>query len=104
MPLEVIEAWTGDLDFQLKNDNVAVNLTGTTVVLILQDNNGAAVTLAGTTSTFDAVLGKVRLSPNAADLVAAKSPYNARWKVTDGAGKVVFFPSGTDDVWIVRPQ
>jgi hypothetical protein len=99
-----VEGWTVPLDFQLKDDNVAVNLTGMTVALVLQDNNGVVITPAGTTSIFDAVTGKVRFSPAAADLVASKSPYTARWKVTDGAGKVAFFPSGTDDVWIVRPQ
>jgi hypothetical protein len=104
MPIEIVEGWTGDLDFQLKSDNVAVNLTGTTVGLILQDSNGVVITPGGTTSIVDPVLGKVRFSPAVGDLVASKSPYNARWKVTDGVGKVVFFPSGADDVWIVRPQ
>lgn len=103
-PLEIIEGWTGDLDFQLKSDGVVVNLSGMTVALILQDSNNAPVSFAGTTVILDAATGKVRFSPNAADLVAAKSPYNARWKVTDGASKIVFFPSGTDDIWTVRPQ
>lgn len=103
MRLNVVEGWTGDLDFQLLADGNAQNISGNSIALIVQDHSGASVTFAGNISVPDATTGKVRFSPQPADLLAAKSPYNVRWKVTDGAGKVVFFPSGKDDFWTVRP-
>lgn len=99
---DIVEGWTGNLDFQLKSDGAVVNLTGMTVELILTDKDGAAITTAGNITVFDAANGKVRYIPDAADLDDAKSPYTARWKVTDGAGKIVFFPNGVSDVYLVR--
>lgn len=95
---DVVEGWTGDLDYQLKADGVIVNLTGMTVVLVLTDKDGTAVTTTGNITVFDAVNGKVRYRPDATDLVAAKSPYTMHWKVTDGASRDVFFPNGAADV------
>lgn len=99
---DIVEGWTGDLDFQLKADGVIVNLTGLTVELVLTDRDGVAVTTTGNITVFDAANGKVRYIPDAADLDDAKSPYRARWKVTDGTGKIVFFPNGVGDVYVVR--
>jgi hypothetical protein len=101
MPLDVVEAWTGPLDFQLKADGVVVNLTGLTVGLVLKDSVGAVVTVGGTLSILDAVNGKVRFTPAATDLVVSKSPYAARIKVTDAGGKDVFFPNAAPDPWTV---
>ena len=37
-----------------------------------------------------------------ADLTAALSPYQVRWKIVDGGGLVAFAPNGqAADVWIV---
>ncbi len=103
MQVELVEAWTGPIDMQLKADGVGPDLTGTTVALILRGNDDALVDTSGDVSIIaPATAGKVRYSPGAADLVAAKSPYRARWKVTDAGSKVVYFPNGTADQWIVR--
>lgn len=115
MRLHVVEGWTGDLDFQLMKRPAPTSavpvqveappdITGTTVALVVQDHQGGSVTFAGSITVPDPVFAKVRFSPAPGDLLAAKSPYNVRWKVTDAATKVVFFPSGKDDFWIVRPQ
>jgi hypothetical protein len=101
-PLPLVEGWTGPIDMQLTMDGVAGNMTGTTVALVLRDNAGALVTLGGVSSWVDAVLAKARYAPVAADLLMSKSPYTARWKVTDATSKDVFFPNADSDVWIVR--
>jgi hypothetical protein len=100
---KVIEGWTGPLDFQLKADGAvpAGTLAGMTVTLVLVDANGAAVDMTGKIAVTDAANWKVRYNPAGPDLVFAKGPYLARWKVTDGAGKVVFFPNDEADVWQV---
>jgi len=100
--IEVVEGWTGAIDQQLKADGVAVDLTAMTVVLELTGNDDVAVNTAGNVSLLDAATGKVRYFPDAADLLAAKSPYRARYKVTDGASKITYFPSASPDNWIVR--
>jgi hypothetical protein len=46
--------------------------------------------------------GTVTYTPGANDLQAMRSPYSARFKVVDGGGGVVYFPSREDDVWKVR--
>jgi len=99
--IEVVQGWTGPIDMQLKADGVAVDLTGMTVVLILKDKDGTSVDTAGDVSILDAATGKVRYLGDPTDLVAANSPFRARWQVTDGAGRVVYFPSGPPDVWKV---
>ena len=102
MMLDLVAGWTGAIDAVLKADDVAVDLSGCAVALILQTVNGTTVTLTGSVTVPAPSTGSVRFSPGAADLVAANSPYAARWKVTDGAGKIVYFPNGRADVWIVR--
>ena len=100
--LEIVEGWTGALDFQLFADGTAVNLTGMTVALIVTDKDGAGVTLAGTASIQDAATGKVRYAPAAADFDDAKSPYTFRWRVTDAGGLIVFFPHAAPEELAVR--
>jgi baseplate upper protein BppU len=103
MTVELVEGWTGDLDFVLKANGVALDLTGMTVELILRKPDGTTIDTAGDTSVPDPAAGKVRYAPDSADLVAANSPLMARWKVTN-AGKVVYFPAGSPDRWeIYRP-
>lgn len=104
MPIEVVEGWTGPIDVQLQADGIPPNLTGATVDLILKGKDDNAVTTSGNVTIIDAGAAKVRYLPDAADLVAAKSPYRARYKVTDGIGKIVFFPSDRPDAWKVWPQ
>jgi uncharacterized phiE125 gp8 family phage protein len=101
--LTLVEGWTGPIDETLQKAGVAENLTGMTVALLLQKASGAAVDTAGDVTITDAPAGKVRYSPDPTDLLAAETPHVARWQVTDGAGKVVFFPSEAGEVWTILP-
>ena len=104
--LDVVEGWTDELGpFTLKADGVAVDLTGMDEELILRDKDGALVTVAGTTRIDGTpTTGKVYFKPAAGDLLNSKSPYKLHWKITDGAGDVVFFPNGAPDSLVVyRP-
>jgi hypothetical protein len=101
--LTLVEGWTGPIDEILQKAGVAENLTGMTVALLLQKASGAAVDTAGDVTIMDAPAGKVRYSPDPTDLLAAETPHVARWQVTDGAGKVVFFPSEAGEVWTILP-
>lgn len=101
--IAVVEGWTGALEFILKADGAAVDLTGITSVTVeAKKLDGSAVTLAGTTAVTDAANGKVTFSPAAADLKEADSPYLVRFKVTDGSSKITYFPSGDAFTWKIR--
>ena len=100
---EIVEGWTGDLDFQLNADGSPQNLTGMTVELILKKSDGEPIDTAGDVSVFDAVEGKVRYSPDPAELQSGASPLTVRWKVTDGVGKIVYWPSGAAATIHVHP-
>lgn len=80
----------------------AVNGTGLTVTLQLRDRAGAVVNVTGTVAWLVAASGTVRYSPNAEDLKAERSPYEARFLVTDGNNDVAPYPNGEADKWIVR--
>lgn len=99
--LKIAEGSTEDVDFQLLVDGAVQDLTGATIELILNDYNGFVIDTSGDTSLVDGPTGKVRYSPDAADLVSTKSPYSARWKITKG-GKVSFFPSNAPDIWEIQ--
>ena len=104
MALDIVEGWTQDLEFQLKSDGVAVDLTGiltANVTLILTNADGTSVTTTSDISISDATNGKVKYSPDAGDLLAVNSPLSARFKVIDADGKIVFFPSAAPDKWTV---
>lgn len=97
--LDVVEGWTQELGpFTLLVNGVAVDLTGMTVLLLLFDNVGNPIAYTGTTRV-DATptTGRVYYTPAASDLSAARGPIDVRWKVTDGAGTVVFFPNAAAD-------
>ncbi len=98
----IVEGWTSPINQQLMSDNVPFDLTGMTVVFQLFDLYGAPIPFTGTYSVTTANLGKVQFQPAANDLLASKSPYQVRWKVTDGVGKVSFFPRNQTDQWTVR--
>lgn len=95
--IEITEGWTGDLDFTLTADGAAVDLTGATVELVLTTGS-TVVDTSGDVTVVDAATGSVRYTPDPADLTPGQ--YRAHWKVTDG-GKVVFYPNGRGDLWIV---
>lgn len=99
---QLVEGWTDPITQQLLNDGAAVNITGCTVALLLYDRSGVAISLGGSTSVVTATTGTVKFSPGASDLKAARSPIKARWKVTDGTGKISYFPNAGADTWTVR--
>jgi len=102
--VDVVEGWTGALDFQLKaNDETPATPMGgsATVTLILRDRKGNLVDVAGDCEVLDRAQWTVRYTPDSADLVAANGPCSGRWRVEDGA-VVVFFPSGEADVWNIH--
>ena len=103
MPLTVVEGTTANLDFRLTADGAAVNLTGATVVLLLYDKDGTAITTTGDVTVIDATDGQVRYAPDAADLDPAVTPHRARFKVTISS-QDSFYPSGPADRWVVVAQ
>ena len=100
--LDLVAGWTGPIDEQLLADGAAADLTGCTVSLVLCRHDGSLLTLTGTVSITDYVNGKVRFEPAATDLVFAMRPYRARWMVTNILGRVVYFPDGEPEYWMVR--
>jgi len=100
--INLVEGWTGNIDYQLKADGIAVNLNGLTVSIVARKQDGAAITLTGTLTITDEPTGKVRFAPGATDILAASSPCQVRFKVTDGFSKVTYFPSGGAEQWNIR--
>lgn len=96
-----VEGWTERIRYQLKSDGVVQPLTGMTVTMNAYDRTGTAVTWTGVAGIDDILEGIVYFDPAAADLVAADSPYQIRWKVTDGLGKVAFYPKDDPEEWPV---
>jgi hypothetical protein len=101
---DLTEGWTGDLTFMLQTNGKPTDLTGTTVTLILKDQNGLLVDTIGNCKIVNppGTDGLVNYRPDAGDLVARKSPYLARWQVTSASGQVTFNPNGTEDRFRVR--
>lgn len=99
--IDLVEGWTGNIDFTLLADGTAANLTGCSLELILRDRAGSQIDTSSDASIQVAASGTVRYTPDSTDLAAAGSPYSARWKVTDGSAKVTYFPSGEPDRWVV---
>jgi hypothetical protein len=64
------------------------------------DLDGNAMTIAGSMSVETSATWLVKISPNAADFVVGEFRY--RVKVTDGSGKIGYFPSAEWDSLIVR--
>ncbi len=89
-------------DFTLKNDGAAIDGTGFTVDLeISQRVDGAMVDVdtPPTVAWLDRAAGTVRVT-GVEDLEIGN--YSVRYKVTDGGGKVGYFPNGDKaDLWRV---
>lgn len=104
MSLDLVEGWTERILYALGADGATQDLTGMTAELELYTRSGAPITLGGTSGVLGGseTQGKVYFDPGANDLVNANSPYSVRWKVTDGAGKVAFFPNAAAERWNVR--
>lgn len=98
--LDIREGWTERIRYALTKDGVPLILTSMTVVLVGTDAIGTA-SFAGSVGIDDAPAGVVYLDPTATDLLASRSPYKLRWKVTDAAGKIVYFPRAEPMIWKV---
>lgn len=99
MIYDIVEGTTDPLQFQLLEAGSSVDLTDSTVSLLLEDNSGATVS-AGVITVSDAPTGRVTLAPaSSSTFVASVGPYYARWKITSLAGTFSFVPSSIRDVW-----
>lgn len=112
----ITAGWTEKLTFRLgrmiADVFVPFGLDGYTVTLILRDGNGALVTPGGAITKLDQAEdseteGSIEYLPksdgtdfNPSNFTNARptQPYQVKWKVVDGAGRVVFFPSGEADI------
>lgn len=102
MPTDLVEGWSAAIPFTLKGDNVALDLTGLTVTLVLKDRQGGVVNTAGKVATITPSAGTVTFTPVDGDLKASLSPYSARFVLTDTNSKVLYVPNGAADEWKVR--
>jgi len=104
MKFEIVEGWTGDLDFDLLADGAlpAGSMSGMSVELILKKADGTQLTTTGDVAIADEDNWRVRYSPDPGDLV--RGSYQGRFKVTDIGGKIVYFPSGAWDQWLIRAE
>lgn len=97
----VVEGQTEPVAVQLLRDGHAVDLTGLPVTLVLRGTDGSLVDTSDDVDVLDAATGTVRYNPPADAFDIAKSPYVARWRVVDGAGKIGFWPNRSADLWFV---
>lgn len=97
--VNLTEGWTAELGpFTLKVDGVVLDLTGFTVTIVLHDGNGVAIVPGGSLRVgTPASLGQVYYTPAVTDFVSGTTSYKVHFKVTDGLGKIVFFPNGLAD-------
>lgn len=102
MAYNIVAETTNSLLFQLLENGIPIDLTGITVTLLLEDRTGTAIAAPGAITVTDNTNGKVKLVPtDATTFTASTGPYFARWKLTDGFGKVSFVPSANRDQWNV---
>jgi hypothetical protein len=101
---KIVEGETRRLTFGLRSNGSAFNLTSYTVSdLILTGADNVPVDTSGDFGIVSASQGSVFYDPDSADFVASKSPYRVRVKVTDGDGKVRYFPNIAADEIVVFP-
>lgn len=70
-----------------------ISLAGLTVEIVLRDCNEALIDVSGQSGKVTETGALVYFDPEPTDLLASSSPYYVRWKITDGTGKVAFFPN-----------
>lgn len=96
----IVSGTTADIRFQLLEAGSPINLLGCSVALLLSDRSGVTINNPGTVTITDSTNGKVSLTPTDTNVfVSSKSPYTARWKITDAAGKISYVPTGSRDIW-----
>ncbi len=101
---EITAGWTAALDIRLLNRGAtpAGTMAGMTAELLLKDAAGNTIPTSGDVSIPDSGTWSVRYSPDPSDLTPGA--YRMRVKVTDSGGKVAYWPSGTPDVLVVKPE
>ena len=101
----IVAGTTASIRFQLLEAGSPIDLSGSTVTLLLSDKTGTVVNNPGTVTITTASTGKVSLTPTDGNVfVAGNGPYLARWRIEDNAGKMSFVPSGPRDVWNIVGQ
>ena len=96
MQWEIVDGWTGRLDFQLLSSALAQSIdTGDILSAYVRDRNGCAVTSSTDALTIiSSASGHVGYTPCTSSLLTAGlSPYTFRVHFRDAAGKFVFFPN-----------
>ena len=107
MPLRLVQGYTGALDFDLLAGGLhdpAVS-SGDGVELILRTRTGRRIATSSqafleTTTSSGGTLVFARYLPEADDLRADESPYQARFKLTRMT-RDVYYPSGESDPWTI---
>lgn len=104
-PVEVVEGWTGRLDWQLLVCSTSLSISASDRVSAwYHDRTEAVVTTStGVITEVTATCGHVGFTVcTSCHFRAALSPYTLRFHVKDAVGKVVFFPSADPIVIMVR--
>lgn len=102
--MDIVEGWTGRIEWQAKKDGVVVDLSGVESCFSLRDKHGASISMTCTDATevITATCGYVGLNPSTGTFLEDGSPYSLRLKVVDSTPTTVYFPSGTAESIIVR--
>jgi hypothetical protein len=91
---EVVEGETARLVLPLTEDGVALDGTGFTVTdLLITTAEGQPLDTTGDFGWVVEADGTVYYDPDATDFEAGHSPYRVRVKLTDGTGKIRFYPN-----------
>jgi hypothetical protein len=90
--LELVEGWTGPLDFHLVGDGEPASLHGCDVTFLLGRGDGTEIEREA--EIRDPGAGLVRWSPDPTDLVGGEAASTLRVRVVDAAGRKTFWPSG----------
>jgi hypothetical protein len=106
--LRLTEGWTTPIEYKLLHEDpetgeltVPEGLADMTPSLVLKDKDGNAIDTSSDVEWADAANGIVRYNPDATALTAAKSPFTAKFKVTDASSKIAYFPQGEPLIWRV---
>lgn len=106
--IEVVAGQTAPIYLYLRTDDAvptnpdgtALTMSGMSCVFVVHDLAGNVLTISGSVSVQDSALWLVKYLPAAGDLMVGI--YRSRVKVTDGAGKIGYFPQAAWDELIVR--
>lgn len=103
MAISLVTGWTSPIDYILKADGTAVNLTGMTVAIQVYGRSGNTLSVSGAVEVTSPTTGAVRFTPASSDISRSRSLcYEVRFKVTDSNGKIAYFPNGAAEVWNIQ--